>query len=145
MVFSSCNEDVEKINSPIIGEWQQSYYVDDWDKDAVTTMIYRADGTMSYFRTIREPGSEEDLGYQFYAEGTFLIEDGKVSVPDYQYATTMYTASGSYVPKDELFDNPASFGNIPFEVIEDQSVLLFPRGCEGDICFSDIQFKRVTN
>lgn len=145
LAFTACNEGAEEINSPIVGEWQFSRYVDDWDKDAVTTMIYKAVGTMSHFGTIREPGSDEDLGYQFYSEGAYLIEDGKVSVPDYQYATTMYIASGSYVPKDELYDNPALFGNRPFEVLENQSVLLFPGGCEDDMCFSDIQYERVTN
>jgi hypothetical protein len=143
--LASCNEDADKINSPIVGEWQQSYYVDDWDKDAVNTMVFRSDGSMTWSGTIRETDSEVDLGYQFYAEGSYKIEDGKVSVPDYEYFTTEYIASGSYVSKDELYANPAFFGIRPFEVNAKQTVLLFPGGCEGDQCFSDIEYYRVDN
>jgi hypothetical protein len=145
LAFSSCNEDADKINSPIVGEWQRSGFVEEWDNDAVWTMVFYADGTMIESGTIREPGSEVDLGYQYFAEGSYKIEDGKVSVPDYEYFTTEYITSGSYVSKDELYANPAFFGIRPFEVNAEQTVLLFPGGCEGDQCFSDIEYYRVEN
>lgn len=141
--FSSCSEDENDINDPIVGKWSQSYFIDDWNLDLVITMEFNSDGSMMYFGTVREPGSEVDLGYQFFSEGSFLIEEGRVSVPDFQYYTTMYIASGSYVAKEELFENPAFFGNRPFEVIEDNQVLLFPGGCEGDMCSHDEKYQRI--
>ncbi|MBN3582792.1 hypothetical protein JYB64_10390 [Algoriphagus aestuarii] len=145
LALTSCHEDEEPIDSPLIGTWQLSYFVEEWEKDAVITMDFNSDGTMTFYGTVREPDSSEDLGYQFFAEGSFLIQDGRVSVPDYTYYTTDGIAGGSYVSKDELYLNTSSFGNRPFEVNADQSILLFPGGCEGDECFSEIEYFKVQN
>ena len=112
--FSSCSEDEDDINEPIVGKWSQSFFAEEWDLDVVTTLEFKSDGSMSYYGTVREPGSEVDLGYQFFAEGSFLIEEGRVSVPDFQYFTTMYVTSGSYAAKEELFESQAFFGNRPY-------------------------------
>lgn len=143
--FSSCSEDESDINDPIVGKWSQSYFIDDWNLDLVTTMEFNSDGSMKYYGTVREPGSEVDLGYQFFSEGSFLIEEGRVSVPDFQYFTTtnINITSGSYVAKEELYAIPGSFGNRQFEVIEDNQVLLFPGGCGGDICSEDEKYQRI--
>lgn len=101
-LLSSCkNEDELSPSKAVLGVYQQSQvdYID--GLTFFNTMELKAGNQVIFQGFFREKGESEILGYQFYFEGTYTLEDDVV-VMDFENTFVLSDPDITYVPKEEL-------------------------------------------
>lgn len=124
--FVSCNEDDElNPSEAVLGTYQEVQDEIIEEHDVVQTIKLESGNSFIHEWTVREKGASEDLGYQFYGEGTFTMSDGVIEL-NYDEKYSLVDPDITFVPKEELdlmeTDNAAAFR---LKVAEDFSSLSY--------------------
>ncbi|WP_296697902.1 hypothetical protein [Algoriphagus sp.] len=101
-IFSCKNED-EKLSpgQSVLGKYQQTQRNSSEEFDFVSIIELKAGGMAIYQGTVREKGGKVDLGFNFYYEGEFTLEE-EIVVINYLDIYLLNDPDISYVSKEEL-------------------------------------------
>jgi|SRR5690554_1195572 len=142
----SCQNDEDTIPTVILGTWEMVDYNDHLELDAVTAYQFNDDGTFTHSSTLRERGSDVDLGYSFLQTGTFRTHKGVIMVTLDETLLQPYYGEKLYYTREELERTPLeSNEEYPFnyELRNDGSILFIPGGIVGgDGIVADRSFEK---
>ena len=102
VLLSSCkNEDELSPSKAVLGVYQKVDVDFNDELSLFRTFELKAGNKVVFQGFFREKGESEKLGYQFYFEGTYTLEDD-VLVMDYENTFVLSDPDITYVPKEEL-------------------------------------------
>lgn len=146
LMASSCQNDEDTIPHVILGTWERVIYNDYLELDAVTALHFKADGTYTHSSTLRESGSDQDLGFNFLQTGTFRSENQVVKLTTKEFLLQPVYGEKLYYAKEELASNPVEPNEeYPFnyELRNNGMTLFIPGGIVGgDGMVADQSFEK---
>ena len=136
-LFSSCADEEPSPEAKITGIYERITQGNlGWGSeqfDFLGTLEFKNDGTFTFEEVTKNIGGDEILGYRAYGQGTYTIENNKVTIVKNE-AYVLGVEDSNYQPKSELilsqFD-PPSF--MIFGITEDYKILT--SGCgPNELC-----------
>lgn len=109
MLVSCKNEDDQlSPGQAVLGVYQQVGSDQNDELEFVRTIELKQGQEVIFQGTVRAKGESETLGYQFYYEGTYTLED-QVVVMDFNETFSLTDPDITYVPKEELTEIERGF------------------------------------
>ncbi|MFC4871623.1 hypothetical protein [Negadavirga shengliensis] len=100
--MTACNRDADEFNPNFLhGSWEKSQFYADLEADYVETFVFSQDGSYEHKRSFRNPGTSEELGYSFFATGSFLLEDNLITLI---YSRLLISVEEYYTDFEELVE-----------------------------------------
>ncbi len=120
IVISCKNEDEINPNSQLQGNWEYKLenVGNNYELDFVNTLEFKNDGTVYGEAFTTNSETDQILGYRYYFNGTYEIEDGKVIISEKETFQNVFMDT-FYVPKEELIYLEEDLGTESYLIIED--------------------------
>lgn len=123
-IFSCKNDDEINPNNKLEGKWEfkMEKVGNNYELDFVNTLEFKVDGTVYGEGYTINSGTDQILGYRYYFNGKYTVEDGKVIINQKETFQNIFMDT-FYSPKEDLIYLEEDMGSDSYLIKENYTKL----------------------